>query len=1103
MRHLLPTLLVLCLLTPTLADAKHKSEKPAEEAKTEDRFNAETFSGLKLRSLGPALTSGRVSDIAVHPEDHATIYVTMASGGVWKTTNGGTTWAPIFDGEGSYSIGCVTLDPNNPHVVWVGTGENNSQRSVGYGDGVYKSLDGGGSWQKVGLETSEHIGKIVVDPRDSDVVYVAAQGPLWSSGGDRGLYKTSDGGATWNAVLEISENTGVSDLVMDPRDPDVLYAAAYQRRRRVWTLVNGGPESGLHKSTDGGETWRELEGGLPSGDVGRIGLAIAPADPDVIYAVVEAALEDGGFYRSADRGETWEKRGDYVSASPQYYQELVPDPHDVDRVYSMDTWLHVTEDGGATFDLVPETYKHVDNHAMWIDPGDTDHLLTGCDGGLYETWDRGATWHFFGNLPATQFYKIAVDDAEPFYNVYGGTQDNFTLGGPVRTRAGYGIGNSDWFVTVGGDGFQPRIEPGNPDIVYSQWQYGHLVRHDRKSGEIIDIQPQPEADDAPVRWNWDAPLIISPHSKTRLYYAAQRIYRSDDRGDTWKPVSGDLTRQIDRNELEVMGKVWSVDAVAKNRSTSPYGNIVSLSESPLVEGLIYAGTDDGLIQVTEDGGGSWRTTESFAGVPEMGYVGDVEASRHDADTVYAAFNLHKNGDFKPYVLMSADRGTTWSSIAGDPDDAGLPERGSVYALDEDHEQAGLLFAGTELGAFFSHEKGRWAQLKGGVPTVAVRDLAVQRRENDLVLGTFGRGFYVLDDYTPLRGMTSERLEAEAILFPVKNPLMYMEAYPLGMRANPFVGDDHYFAPNPPFGAVFTYYLKEGMKTLAEQRREAEKEAEEGGGSVSYPSWDALRAEDREETPVIVLTVSDSDGHVIRRLEGPTGAGFHRVAWDLRFASPDPASVTPVVPGAFDDPVIGPMAVPGTYTVALARRAGGETTPLGEPQTFQASALGLGTLAAEDKQALLDFQHRTARLQRAVLGAGQALGEAQGRVAHLKVALRDTPDAGPELGDRLRAVETKLADLSVDLFGDRTRRARAEPTLPSITQRVDRVVSGHWTSTSAPTATLSREYDIGAQAFGPLLDQLRELIGVELKAIEDEVEAAGGPWTPGRLPVWER
>ena len=1099
MRSLLCSLLVLCLITPA-AGAKRKA-KDAAEAKSEDHFTAETFAGLALRSIGPALTSGRIGDLAVHPDDHATIYVAVASGGVWKTVNAGTTWTPIFDREGSYSIGCVTLDPADPNVVWVGTGENNSQRSVGYGDGVYKSLDGGQSWTRMGLEASEHIGKIVVDPRDSQVVYVAAQGPLWAAGGDRGLYKTTDGGATWNAVLEISEHTGVSDLVYDPRDPDVLYAAAYQRRRHVWTLINGGPESAIYKSTDGGETWRELSSGLPEGDVGRIGLAISPVNPDVVYAIVEAALDAGGFYRSLDRGETWEKMSDYVSASPQYYQEIIADPHDVDRVYSNDTWMHVTEDGGKTFRQVPETYKHVDNHALWIDPDDPDHLLAGCDGGIYETFDRGATWRFFFNLPVTQFYKLAVDNAEPFYHVYGGTQDNFTLGGPSRTTSGYGIGNEDWFVTVGGDGFEPAIDPENPDIVYSQWQYGNLVRFDRKSGELIDIQPQPEAGDDPKRWNWDAPLLISPHSPSRLYYASQRVYRSDDRGDSWTPVSGDLTRQIDRNTLPVMGKVWSVDAVSKNRSTSPYGNTVSLSESPVIAGLIYAGTDDGLIQVTGDDGGSWRKIESVPGVPDGTYVNDLVASLHDADTVYAAFNNHKRGDFAPYLLKSTDRGTTWTPLAGDAEAGGLPARGSVYAVDEDHASSGLLFAGTEFGAYFSRGDGRWVKLSG-VPTIAVRDIEIQRRENDLVLGTFGRGFYILDDFTPLRLAAPERLEEEAILFPVKDALMYMETYRLAMRENPFVGDAHYFAPNPPFGAVFTYYLKDGLETLAEQRRAAEKEVEEAGGTVAYPTWDELRAEAREEQPAVLLTVRDADGQVVRHLEGPVGSGFHRVAWDLRFPSPNPASTGPVEVGPFDDPIIGPMVVPGSYTVALARRQGGEVTSLGEPQTFDAVPLGLGTLKAGDKAALLAFQRRTARLQRAVLGADAAAAEAENRIAHLKVALRDAPAADPALGQRLRALEDRLRDLLIELRGDLVVGSHSEPTSPSILQRVDRVISGHWTSTSGVTGTHRRNYEIAAEAFGPLLEQLRQLIGVELKALEDELEAAGGPWTPGRLPVWQ-
>ena len=1085
-------------VAPALAQ-KGGDGKAADKAEKEEEgpLSTGTFAGLAFREIGPAIASGRISDLAIDPSQPAVWYAAVASGGVWKTPNAGTTWIPLFDQQGSYSIGDVTLDPNNPLTVWVGTGENNSQRSVGYGDGVYKSIDGGKSWNKVGLEDSQHIGKIEVDPRDSKVVWVAAQGPLWSAGGDRGLYKTTDGGATWKKMLEISEHTGVSDVHLDPRDPDVVYATAYQRRRRVWTLINGGPESAIYKSTDGGESWKKLENGLPKEvDLGRIGLAVSPVNPDVVYAIVEAAADEGGFFRSTDAGANWEKRSDYVSGSPQYYQEIYADLEDVDRVYSMDTFLQVTEDGGATWNRVPNNARHVDDHALWIDPADTAHLVVGCDGGIYESWDRGDTWRFIANLPVTQFYKLALDDDEPFYNVYGGTQDNFTLGGPSRTKTAHGITNRDWTIVLGGDGFQPQVEPGNPDIVYAQWQYGNLARYDRKTGETIDIQPQESLGEEPYKFNWDSPLIISPHSPTRLYYAAQRVFRSDDRGDTWEIVSPDLTRQLDRNELEVMGRVWSVDAVSKNRSTSFYGNIVALAESPLVEGLLYAGTDDGLIQVSEDGGESWRRVESFPGVPERTYVNDLVASLHDPDTVFAAFNNHKSGDFKPYLLKSTDRGRTWTSITGD-----LPERGSTYAVAQDHVQPDLLFAGTEFGAFFSLDGGgEWIELSG-LPTVAVRDLAVQRRENDLVAATFGRGFWVLDDYTPLRGLTEEELEQKTLLFPVKDAWMYMESTPLGLPGKAFQGDGYYTASNPPFGAVFTYYLKEEIQTREKKRREMEAEMREKGEAFGYPSWEELRAEDREEEPTVLLTVRDDEGNVIRRLTGPVGKGMHRVAWDLRWPPSTPTSLEPQRTGFFGDPPRGPMAVPGIYTVELAQRVESEITELAGPVSFEAKPLGQGTLPPADREAQLAFQKKVARLQRAALGATRAVGEAHGRIDHLKQALLDTPEASREMLEDLRSIELRLLDLEIELTGDPTISSRSEPTPPAVVGRVNRVVGGTWTSTSAPTNTQQANYRAAADAFAEVLPQLQTLIDEYLAGLEAEAEALGAPWTPGRVPTW--
>ncbi len=1080
-----------------------KAEKAAKagkgKAKEEEKkgpLSAPTFAGLELRGIGPAVVGGRVVDVAVDPRSPNTWYVAAASGGVWKTTNAGTTWSPIFEGQGSFSIGCLAVDPKNPLVVWVGSGENNSQRSVSYGDGVYKSVDGGKSWENVGLKNSEHIGKILIDPRDSDTVYVAAQGPLWSPGGDRGLYKTTDGGKTWKQVLAISENTGVSDVVMDPRDSDVLYAAAYQRRRHVWTLIDGGPESGIHRSTDGGATWKKLASGLPKEDMGRIGLAIAPSKPDTVYATIESVGKAGGFFRSTNAGGSWEKRSDFVSSSPQYYQELFADPANADRVYLVDTLLQVTEDGGKTFRPLGEKDKHVDNHVVWIDSANTDHLLVGCDGGLYETWDRGASWDFKSNLPIAQFYRVSLDNDKPFYNVYGGTQDNFSLGGPSRTNNEHGIRNSDWFVTQGGDGFQTQVDPEDPNIVYAESQYGGLGRYDRKSGEQIFIQPQPGRGEPALRWNWDAPLIISPHSHTRLYFAANKLFRSDDRGNSWRAVSPDLTRQIDRRKLKVMGKVWSADTVAYNASTSFYGNIVALGESPLKEGLLYAGTDDGLLQITEDGGANWRKTDKFPGVPDSTYVSDVEPSPLDESTIFLAFDNHKMGDFKPYLLKSADRGKTWTSITGD-----LPARGSVLAVAQDFVNPNLLFAGTEFGLYFTIDGGRkWIQLSS-LPVIAVRDIALHRRENDLAVATFGRGFYILDDYTPLRIVKPEMLEQDAALYPVKQAAMYVEASPMGGRDRGFQGSSFYVAPNPPFGAALTYYLKEDLKSRQEQRREQEKKAQKEGGELVYPSWETLRAEEREQEPGILLTVTDEEGNVVRRLSAPAKAGFHRVTWDLRFPPSTPVRLQEPERGSFGTPPRGPLVAPGRYKVAMAKQVDGVVTPLGEAQTIAAVPLNLATLPAQDQAAQLDFQRKTARLQRAVMGAARAVDEARERLKFVQKAILDTPKADLKLAEQARALDLRLEDLEEKLSGDPVLIEHNEPTPPAILDRVQSIVENHWASSSEATRTFQDDYAIAAAEFAPVLAELRQIVGVDMKNLEDQLEALGAPWTPGRLPTW--
>jgi photosystem II stability/assembly factor-like uncharacterized protein len=1093
----------LALLIPLLLGAQppDPNQKPADKAADQpgDPFSAGTFSGLKLRSIGPAVTSGRVVAFAIHPTDRSHYYVAAASGGVWKTTNAGTTWTPVFDNEGSYSIGTVVLDPKNPHVVWVGTGENNSQRSVGYGDGVYRSDDGGKSWKNVGLKASEHIGRIVIDPRDSNTIYVAAQGPLWGPGGERGLFKTTDGGKTWKKALSISENTGVTDVVLDPRRPDVLIAAAYQRRRHVWTLIDGGPESALYRSTDAGATWTKLKSGLPTVDLGRIGLALAPSNPDMVYAIIEAAAKKGGIFRSADSGVTWERRNDFDQQA-QYYSQLTVDPKNPDRLYIMNTLIQVSDDGGKTLRRLGEQFKHVDSHVLWIDPNNPRYFLAGCDGGVYESFDQGATWRFHANLLITQFYDVAVDDAGPFYHVYGGTQDNFTLGGPALTRTVTGITNADWFVTQGGDGFHSRVDPKDPHIVYSEAQYGALIRFDRRTGQSMGIQPQPGPGEPPLRWNWDSPLLISPHEHTRLYFAANKLFRSDDRGNTWKAISSDLTRQLDRNQLPVMGKVWGADAVAKNLSTSFYGNITALAESPKQEGLLYAGTDDGLIQVTDDNGGQWRKIDKFPGVAERTYVSRLLASLHDKDTVYAAFDNHKNADFAPHLLKSHDAGKTWTSIAGD-----LPANGPVLALAEDHVDPNLLFVGTEFGLHVTTDGGKkWVRLKGGLPTIAVRDLAIQRQENDLVVGTFGRGIYVLDDYTPLRGLKPETLAQETVVFPVKNALLYIPARPYGLRGKGFQGAAFYTADNPPFGATFTYYLKESIKTRKQKRQEAEKEAAKKDGRSPYPARDELRAEEEEEAPTVLLTIADETGHVVRTLTGSVEKGIHRVSWDLR--EPSASLPRPRRPGRdadlfFPEPV-GPLVMPGLYRVSLAKRVAGVVTPLLEPQEFTVVVDGAAAADPADLKALNEFQQKVARLQRAVAGTLEASKALEERLGQIKRALDHTPSVPAKWKDTARALEKGNRDILRALGGDVVLRTRNENTLPSIAERVEGIVDDQRLSLARPTATQVEVYQIASRDFAQELAKLRTLIDVDLRSLEKAMDTAGAPWTPGRLPDWK-
>ncbi|MDH3734870.1 MAG: glycosyl hydrolase [Gemmatimonadota bacterium] len=1080
----------LCLVTLPLlfATADLVGQQTAAGAGVE-----RLLAGLPLRELGPALMGGRIADIAVHPQDGSTWYVAAGSGGLWKTSNAGVTWTPVFDEQPSYSIGDVAIDPSNPDVIWVGTGENVSGRHVGWGSGVYRSRNGGASWEQVGIDDSQHIGKILVHPRDSRVVFVAAEGPLWSAGGDRGLYRSTDGGETWAPVLQIDADTGVTDIEFAPDDPDVLYAAAYQRRRQIWGHLAGGPNSGIHKSTDGGETWRRITTGLPSGDVGKIGLAVTPANPDVVYATMEAQDSERGFYRSLDRGESWERRNSYISGGtgPHYYQEIEASPENADLVYQMDVFLQVTRDGGDTFgNLETGRAKHSDNHAMWIDPEDGNHMLVGTDAGLYETFDEGVTFRHFPNLPISQFYKLALDSAEPFYNILGGAQDLGTLHGPARTMNTEGVRNRDWYVPMGADGYAVQIDPTDPQTLYLQTQQGNLYRYDRRSEEALDIQPQPSPGDPPERWNWDAPVLLSPHDPDRLYFGSQRLWRSDDRGDSWTPISEDLTSDVNRYELEFAGRVWSVDALIDNGAMSKYATLTGISESPVTEGVIYTGSDDGLIHATEDGGATWRVASPPPGLPERSFVNDVEASQHDGGTVFIAADNHKTGDFAPYVFESDDHGRTWRSISGD-----LPMGVIAWAIEQDHVEPSLLFLGAENGLYFSPNGGtNWHRL-AGAPTIPFRDLEVQRRDGDIVGATFGRGFYVLDDYSPLRAIASSTVAAGVL--PVRDAWWYVPSVPMQARGKPTLGSDDYTADNPPFGAVFTYYLADAPQTGREARREGERDVRDEGGNVGFPGYDRLLEESLESGPRALIAVSDAAGDPVRWVDAPAREGLHRVAWDLRRPAPDPIDLTvpDFVPPWAGSPR-GPLVAPGRYSAQLVMVSSGGVEEVGDPQPFEVRAVPT-TASGTDFEALVAFQNEVGDLMRRISGASAEIGRARNRLRHMRAALLETPRADPGLFGDLDGFNVTLDGLSTRLNGDRIRPGLNEATVPSIRGRVGRVAGGHWNTRATPTATHRRNIEIAEADFNALRGDLRAALEGELVGLENALEAAGAPWTPGR------
>jgi len=1057
--------------------------------KEKDKGVSNIDSALNFRSIGPAFTSGRVADFAVNPNNHSEYYVAFAAGNIWKTQNNGTTFKPIFDKQGSYSVGCLSLDPNNTNVLWAGTGENNHQRSVSYGDGVYKSLDGGKTWKNMGLKESRQIGMIAIDPRDSNIIFVAAEGSVWGPGGDRGLYKSIDGGETWERILKVSEDTGVNSILIDTENPDVMYATSEQRRRHVHIRIGGGPESAIWKSTDAGKTWRKLESEIPKVDKGGIGLALSPVDHNYLYAIIEASMGKGGFFRSKNQGESWEKMSDY-NTSGQYYAEIVCDPIDVNTIYATETYSKVSHDGGKSWENIGNNKRHVDDHAIWIDPLDTNHFMIGGDGGIYETFDDAKNFIHKTNLPVAQFYRVNVDNSFPFYYVYGGTQDNNSFGGPSQTLYTDGTSRAEWVITLGGDGYWQAIDPKNPDIVYSEYQYGNLYRFDRKSGERIAIKPLPRKGEDTYKWNWNTPFILSSHNNKRLYMAANKVFVSEDQGNSWEVISDDITRKIPRDKWKVMGRYWSVDAVAKNVSTSLFGMAVSLAESKLKEGLVYVGTDDGVIQMTANNGDAWQKTIRFKTVPEYTYVSDILASKHDENIVFASFDNRKRDDFTPYILKSTDMGKTWKSISSN-----LPKNGTVHTIEQDHVNPDLLFVGTEFGVYYSDTGGDdWTQLKGGIPTISVRDMVIQERENDLVLASFGRGFYILDDYSPLRSIRQNK-KSKAHIFPIKNALLYTPKN----RGGYGFGSMPYRAENAPYGATFTYFLSGMPKVGQEERRSKEVELIKANSPIPIPSPKDLYNEANELPIYLLFTITDNEGNEIRKITAPANNGLHRLTWNLEYIRPQPIS-----PLKHFNPIKlaqgGLRVIPGRYFVKLDVIVNNEIENLVSNQAFDVVRLHNTSLPVDNEAVLANFNLKLDELARITWGASSLTNELIEKVNSFEKLATQMPNISTETLFRISNLKKALFAIKWDLEGERPTASYEEiqPAVMAIMERLNSVIYIHNNSTSKITQKQKHTYEIVKERLVPLILKLKQMVKTEIPFIENELDKQAAPWTSGRV-----
>ena len=1033
---LLPLLLAGCGHAPAA-----RAQQPSPIA---DRL-AESAGALEWRELGPTIMGGRISDIAVVESDPRIFYVGTATGGVWKTTNAGITFEPVFSEQETASIGDVTVAPSNPNVVWVGTGEPQNRQSSPWGNGVYRSTDGGRTWSHLGLESTHHIARIEVHPNDPDVAYVAAVGHLWGSNPERGVYRTTDGGESWERVLFVDENTGAIDLALDPNDPNTLFAAMYQRQRKAWGFNGGGPGSGIYRTYDGGDAWTELTEGLPEGDKGRIGLSIYRGDGSFVCALVEADARapgqgfgdgdeddvDNGVYCSTDRGDTWEHRST-TNNRPMYYSQIRIDPNDPERIYLGGSDLFRSSDGGRTFTDDAAADVHLDHHALWIDPSDSDHLLLGSDGGLSVSWDRSDNWYQFRNLPLAQFYEIGVDMRDP-YHVCGGLQDNGSWCAPSQTWSDQGVRTRDWYNVGSGDGFFTVMHPADPTVMFAESQGGNLTRVNLVTMERSRIRPigrPAEGEDAlpDLRWNWNAPIVMSTHDPNTVYAGSNVLFRSRDLGQSWEAVSPDLTHAIDREQLSIMGVPGSAPQMSLNDGQSSYGNLTAIAESPVDADVLYTGADDGRLQVTRDGGATWTDiTGNVPGLPANTYVTRIVASHADAGTVWAAFDGHRNDDFAPYVFASGDFGRTWSPIV-----SGLPQT-SVNALAQHPNTPDLLFVGNEVGVYVSVDAGgRWIPLGSGLPTVPVDDIEIHPRDNDLVLGTHGRGVWILEDIGPFEQLgQADVLGSAAYLFPIRRAMSLNEYTPQGWT--PGIWE----AENPPPGARIRYWLA-------------------------------------QPTDSVTITVTDDMGSPLRELEAAGDAGLNEVIWDLRLTEED-ASGEPMDPG--------PRVLPGVYLVQL--NAG-------------------DAVAETDVTVRLDPRVQMSRAD--LMTRQEAMLESyrlSGPVEQAQDALDDLDERLQEVEELLEATDGEHQGLSeqVDRF-----RADVDSLAERLDEASDG--AGMWSQIQSvsgpPTADQLYQIERSWERVPPLIQRVNEMVETRMPELYRDLNQAGVvPALPERVPMPRR